>query len=179
MSNTELEHEEEETTKTDPSNLVDLIKQDFEDLAKHKEAWIPVKGYEKSGLAICYGMPEGGSKQIDNITTKVEREVKDNWTRGLLAGIDTMILLCRGIYVKPADVEEYVMLDPQETGVPVRFDDRMAEIVGLPSSTPARAIVKKVFDNNDFGIMDHCERLNRFLRNAKADLEQEVWQLGN
>lgn len=160
----------------DPS-IVDLLKADLDDLASNKEAYIPILGYEKTGLAVKYHLPETG-KQLDAIARKVNTETKDQYYRNLNTSIDTMIFLCDGLYVKPAGVEDYVMLDPQELGEPVRFDARMAEIVGISADSPARAVLRKIFDGNEMAILNHTERLGRWLNNTKADLTTELWQMG-
>lgn len=161
---------------TDPS-IIDLLKEDLEELSAHQEAYIPIIGYEKTGLAVKYHLPETG-KQLDSIARKVNQETKDPYYRNLNTSVDTMIFLCDGLYVKPAGVEDYVMLDPQETGSPVRFDGRAAEIFGAPTDAPARAIVRKIFDSNEMAILNHSERLGRWLNNTKADLTTELWQMG-
>lgn len=160
------------------SSLVDLIQSELQELAEVKDVTIPVIGYEKSGLAIKYRMPEGG-KELDMIAQKCEREVKERWARNLNIAIDTMIALCEGFYVKPLDAPEYVMLDPQDAGYPVKFDARMAVILGLTEEAPARQIVKKLFDGNELAVSNHSEKLGRWLNNTKADLEVELWQMGN
>lgn len=158
-------------------SIVDLIQADFDELAANVDVFIPIIGYEKSGLAVKYHLPETG-KQLDAIARKVNAETKDPYYRNLNTSIDTMILLCDGLYVKPAEVEDYVMLDPQETGSPVRFDGRTAEIFGAAVDSPARAVVRKIFDSNEMAMLNHAERLARWLNNTKADLTTEIWQLG-
>lgn len=160
-----------------PGSLVDLIQQDLDELASNEETFIPFIGHERTGLAGKYLLPDSG-KMLDDIQRKVERETKDKYLRGLNAAIDTMIALCDGLYVKPPGVDEYVMLDPQEHGIPVRFDGRMAEILGIDGSSPARSVVKKIFAGNEMAVMSHAEKLARWLNNTKADLTTELWQLG-
>lgn len=158
-------------------SIIDLLKADLQDLTDNAEATIPVVGYEKAGLAVKYHLPETG-KQLDSIQRKVNAETKDPYYRNLNSAMDTMILLCEGLYVRPEGVEDYVMLDPQETGMPVRFDARMAAIVDIPEDSPSRQVLKKVFGNNEMAILNHTERLGRWLNNTKADLVTELWQLG-
>lgn len=163
-------------TSSDPS-IIDLLKSDLAEIAANVDTYIPVIGYEKSGLAVKYHLPETG-KQLDAIARKVNAQDKDPYYRNLNTAIDTMILLCDGLYVKPAGVEDYVMLDPQELGEPVRFDARTAEIFGAPGDSPARSVVRKIFDGNEMAILNHTERLGRWLNNTKADLTTELWQMG-
>lgn len=161
-----------------PQTIIDLIQQDLQELGEKADTYIPVIGHERTGLAVRYMLPQSG-KVLDNIATKVERETKDKYLRNLNTAIDTMLSLCEGLFVKPDGVEDYVMLDPQEIGMPVKFDARLAAIIGIAEDAPARAVVKKLFANNEMAIMSHAERMSRWLNNTKADLEVEVWQLGN
>lgn len=173
----EFEDQEAPTPFTEPS-LVDLIKQDLKELSEAEDVFIPVKGYERTGLRVKYHMPESG-KELDNIARKVMREQKDTYSRNLYTAIDTMIYLCDGLYVQPADVDEPVELDPQLTGSPVTFDETLAMIVGLDSENPtARQVVRKLFGNNEMAIIAHAEKLNRWLMDTKADLSVELWQMG-
>src|SRR5438046_2417975 len=99
------------------TSYVDLIQQELTELTEAKDVYIPVVGYWKSGLTMKYRMPESG-KELNAIAEKVERDNKDRFYRNLWTVTDTMIALCEGVYVKPDGVEEYVMLDPEETGLP-------------------------------------------------------------
>lgn len=170
--------EEEDEKVTRDTSLVDLLKADLDELGKHEDVLIRVPGYEKSGLQIKYRLPENG-KELDNISRKVNREQKDTFSRSLYTAIDTMIVLCEGLYVQPAGVEEPVMLDPEEIGEPARFDERLADMLGMNGDNPsARKVVRRLFNGNDFAIINHSERLNRWLMDTSANLEMEFWQLG-
>src|SRR6266545_352917 len=160
-------------------SVVDLLKQDLQELVSEHDVLIPIEGYESSGLQVKYGMPEGG-KELDNIARKVAREYKDAYSRNLYTAIDTMIHLCTGLFVLPRDiVNEPVMLDPQETGSPCRFDMYLAEIFGWDSGQmTARQVVRKLFGGNEMAIVRHAEKLSRWMQNTKANLNLEIWQLG-
>lgn len=183
--------EEEVVTPVEVSNnggggisFVDLIKQDLQELADTTDVYIPVAGYETSGLAINYRLAESG--EINRINQKVEKEFPkkdDEWKRNINSATDTMIALCLGIYVKPATVDDYVMLDDDRNpGVPMQFDHRFAKIVGVDENSNARTVVRKMFTNggevNELMLLGHAEKLGRWLANTRADLEKELWQLG-
>jgi hypothetical protein len=160
------------------ASIADLLKQDYNEIAEIEEVYIKVKGYDKSGLQVKYRLPESG-KELDDISRKVNREYKDTYSRNLFTAIDTMIYLCEGLYVQPEGVEAPVMLDPQETGMPCRFDERLAVLIGMNGvESRARAVVRKLFNNNDLMVVGHAERLSRWLTDTKANLEIEFWQLG-
>ena len=159
-------------------SLLDTFQAELDEIASTKSVMIPVKGYEKTGLQVRYGMPENG-KHLDQLARRVQREYKDAFSRNLYIAIDTMIDLCEGIYVQPEDVPEPVMLDPHDTGEPCEFDVTLAELMGMNGmSGSARQVVRRLFGNNDFAVMAHAEKLSRWLQNTKADLELEFWQTG-
>lgn len=160
------------------NSLIDVFKQELAELASAESVLIPVKGYERTGMQIKYSMPENG-KVLDDIARRVMREHKDAYNRNLYTTMDTMIRLCDGIYVQPDDVPEPVMLDPYETGEACQFDETLANLMGMNGSTgSARSVVRRLFGGNDLAILAHGERLGRWLQNTKADVESEIWELG-
>jgi hypothetical protein len=160
-------------------SIVDLFKQEQRELAETKSVFIAVKGYEKTGLQIRYRMAESG-KELEIISTKINRQYKDTYSRNLYGAMDTMILLCDGLFVQPEDVSEPVMLDPDEVGEPCGFDTTLAQMLGmeLDADTTARAVIRKLFGDNELAIITHAFDLQRWLQNTKADLNLEIWQVG-
>jgi hypothetical protein len=164
-------------------SIVDLLRQDLKELEEAEEVLIPIQGYDRVGLQVKYRMPESG-KELDAIARKNAREFKDSFSRSLYTAVDTMIVLCVGMYVQPQfDTEESTveakLLEIDDSGEPIRFDDRLAEVLGFGNEvSSARAVVRRLFGNNDMAIMSHAERLSRWLANTKADLDVEFWQLG-
>lgn len=163
----------------DGDSLVDLFQQELQEVTETVTVFIKIASLERIGAAVKYRFPEN-SKVLQQIAEKVMRQTKDEAGRNLYIAMDTMIALCDGIYVKPEGMNDYVELDPQKLGYPVKFDERLASIVKLPDpeSATARQVLRRVFGNNDMEILDHAERLNRWLKNKKADVESEMWQLG-
>lgn len=177
---TELDEVIEQTPPVGSSNqggVLDLIQEEASKLASNHSVYIRVKGYEKSGMHIRYRLPTSG-KELDDIARRVERVDKDEFYKNLHTAMDTIITLCDGIYVQPEGVEDYVMLDPQEIGEPVRFDDRLAVLVGMPEGSAARKILRKLFGNNDVALLNHAERLQRWMADTNSDLNVAIWQLG-
>ena len=85
-------------------SIVDLFKQEQAELASSKSVFIRVNGYEQTGLQIRYKMPASG-KELEVISSKVQRQHKDNYSRNLYTAMDTMIHLCDGLFVQPDGVE--------------------------------------------------------------------------
>ena len=160
-------------------SMIDLLKQDLQQITENKEVFIHIQGYDSTGLAVKYRLPENG-KELDHIARKVMREYKDQFSRNLYTAIDTMITLCMGLYVKPPEMsDEYVEFDPNLDGMAVGFDIRMASVLGMDAEhSTARQVVKRIFGENDLSILNHAEKLQRWTMNTKADLSLELWQVG-
>jgi len=165
-------------------SVVDMFQQELNEISSAESVFIPVKGYEQTGLQIRYHMPESG-KVLGDINTRVSKQYKDTYSRNLYVAISTMIQLCDGLYVQPSiegepEVDEPVMLDPDEMGMPVQFDERLAEMMGMEvtQNLTARQVVRRLFGNNEMAILAHAERLSRWLQNTKADINAEMWQVG-
>lgn len=164
---------------TQGASIVDLLRADLADIASIEDVYIPVKGYERTGLQIRYRLPESG-KELDSITRKVFRETKDKYLRNINSIMDTMIALCIGLYVQPEGTDERVELDPNETGSPVRIGVDLAEILGMSDSTrsTARQVIRKLFDNNDQALFVHGEKLSRWVGDTKTDVENDFFGMG-
>jgi len=161
-------------------SIVDLLKADLQDVQNVEDVTIAVPGWERTGLAIRYRMPESG-KELGRISQKVLRETKDTFDRNLFIAIDTMIALNVGLYVRPAGVEDYVELDPDNQGAPISLSekDRLVGVFGWnpDEAKTARSVVKKLF-GNDLALISHSEKLDRWLRDSKAEVEEGLWESG-
>lgn len=157
------------------ASLIDLLREEVREVSETKFVYIPIQGFGKTGLAARYVLPESG-KQLENISNKVNREFKTRFERNLYSAIDTMILLCAGLYIRTPDVEEYIELDPELLGEPVQFDMRLAETLGFVDCKSARTVVRRIFGNNDIAIMTHAEKLSRWLQNTSVDVNTQLWE---
>jgi len=166
-------------------SILDLLKVDYEEILAIKDVYIPITGWERTGLAIKYRLPESGA-ELDRIARKVFQEVpkKDQFKRGLFIAMDTMIRLQEdnGLFVKPPGVDDYVQLDPSEQGRALELADaeELSVIFGWKDNevTTARQALKKLFGNNDIAIVTHAEKLQHWLVDTKADITTELWGLG-
>lgn len=163
------------------TSLLDLLQEDIDDLASTEFVDIRIPGYEKTGLMVRYHLPDTGGKELDAIARQVQRETKDTYYRNLLTGIDTMIHLCVGLYVQPAGIPEPVKLDPDFSGTPVRFDQRLADSLKWEGVTTARQVVRRLFTSggivNEMAINSHAEKLNRWLGDTTADVKRNFWEI--
>jgi hypothetical protein len=160
------------------NSLIEQLRADNRELVENPEVFIPIPGYTRTGLQARYHLPESG-KEIEAITRKVFREHRDTFSRNLYVSMDIMIRLCAGLYVQPPDSDDPVEFDPQLVGAPVQYDERLAEVLGIdPESVTARGVVRKLFGGNDLAIVAHAEKLDRWLRNTKADLTTDFAGLG-
>ncbi len=161
------------------SSIVDLLRKEAEEVAKPEPAYIPVTGYEGSGLAIRYQMPDK-PKELNNLASKIERETKDQYDRNLMLGIDTMLRLSDGLFVRS---EEAVSEDNPEGWVELGFDlkdtNKLCDTFGFPAeiANNARQTVRALF-GNDLKINDHSARLQRWLLDSKVSVNASLWVSG-
>lgn len=167
---------------TSDRSIIDLLKQDYTEIANIKDVYIPIKGWERSGLALKYRLPHDG-RELDALARKVQLEVtdkKDTYGRNFKIAMDTMIRLNEGLFVRhPSEPDVYVELDPEETGSALDLGngDKLSPIFGWNGEVnSARDVVRMLFNNNDLAIIAHAEKLNRWLMDTKADLSTEIWQ---
>lgn len=165
-----------EPFEKEPS-IVDQLKQEYEELTNNRTTHIAIPGYERIGLTALYHLPENG-KMIDRIARQVAKDYKDTYSRNLYTAIDMMLEFCDGLYVQPSNASEPVTFDPDLSGVPCKFDARLCEALGWTDVKGARQTVSKLFGGNQLAILDHAEKLNRWMRNTKTDLTAEYWETG-
>jgi hypothetical protein len=163
-------------------SIVDLLKQDYEDVATDHIVYLPITGWERTGLAIKYRHPHSGV-ELDAVARKVFQEIPRNeqYNRGFAVALDTIIKLNEGLYVKPPGAKNYVELDPEEAGRALDLGDgeKLSPIFGWNGEVKsARDVVRKLFGNNHLSIIAHSEKLQRWLVDTKADLNTEIWQMG-
>lgn len=165
-----------------PASILDVFKREQQEIASAKTVFIAIPGYEESGLKALYRMPTSG-RELDAIGRKAQSEFNNDYDRNLYTAIDSLIALCEGLYVQPTGVEAPVMFDPENTGAAAQYDQYLAEILGVEKDSPeftARGVVYRLFGGREkeLAILSHCEKLSRWLGNAKADVESELWQRG-
>lgn len=178
-----MDNEENTTHPAGDKSILELLQAEYQEMVDIKDVYIPIIGWDKTGLAINYRLPESGA-ELDRIARKVFQTIpkSDQFGRGITVAMDTMIALSQGLFVKPAGVENYVQLDPNETGAALELADaeELSVIFGWKENevTTARQVVKRLFANNDMAIIGHAEKLQRWLANTKADITTELWSLG-
>lgn len=160
------------------NSIAGLLKADLQEQASHKEVFIRIPGFDQSGIQIKYRLPEG-TAELDHISTKVERETKDRIARNLRMIMDTIILLCEGVYYQTEAEETPQPLDIEGLGEPCLIDERLAGYLGMNGDNfTAREVVRVLFGGNEFAIISHGEKLQRWMIDQSADITKEFWQLG-
>lgn len=164
-------------------SILELLKADYQEIAAIKDVHIPIIGWERTGLALRYRLPESGA-ELDRIARKVFQEVpkNDQYRRGYTIAMDTMIAMHEGLYVKPSGIPDYVELDPEERGMPLTLADaeELSVIFGWDANsiTTARQVLRKLFSNNDMALINHAEKFQRWMVDTKTDINTELWSLG-
>jgi hypothetical protein len=147
-----------ETPEEAPSMMEELSRMHEEALA-NKTLDLDVPGYQEK-LVVRYNRVDG--KQLDVIGQRVRRQYKKDGERLLWGTVDTMIEACEGLYFRRPESEELVPIDPDHRGIPLRYEERLAQVIGFPSDS-ARDVVHGLFAYNDVAITAHGFRLNRWM----------------
>jgi hypothetical protein len=151
------------------ANLLESLRQKRQELADHREGFVPVPGYEDPELLIRYRVID--SKEIQKIGNKVIKETKDRMQRQLLAAVDTFIAAATGVYVRLAEDTEPVALTLNGREIE-GFSQELATAMNFPATT-ARDVVFGVFAENDIAIMNHAIRLNQWMTFNRSDIDRE------
>lgn len=152
-------------------NLLGNLKQKRENLA-NKETFISIPGYDREPpiLLAKYSLLEG--PVVDNIGTKVSREVKGQWDRQVLMAVDTFIEACQGMYV---DIGEGAK-EPQEmthNGKHIAgYNQDLCEALEYEAET-ARQVVFGLFANNEIAIMQHNVKLSMWMSNTSRQVDDD------
>jgi hypothetical protein len=111
--------------------------------------------------------------ELAAIGEKLKREFKNRMELVTYGAIDSIIAACVGLYARPAGSKELISLDE---GIPLRFDSRLADYLGIEATT-AREVVIQTFGANMYAIIDHNVKITRWMGDRKADLGDGLGEL--
>lgn len=161
----------------DMGSLLDALAASREETAKVTDTFIPIAGYEASGIMLYakYRLMEG--EELTNIGRKVASQFgkKRAYERQLYAGIDTMVEACLGLYVDRGDGKKVQMTNG---GIPIAgYDANLAEALKfldlVKKKDVGRTVVLGTFANNTISITQHTLMLGRWFNDASVDVSAE------
>jgi hypothetical protein len=162
------------------ASLLDALADQRNVLSETRETFIPIQGYEGSGMTLYaqYRLVDGDelSKIGRRITQQFGR--KQVYERNLYASLDTMIAACTGIFIDRGDGEKIQL---KHNGMPINgYTQELAEALRFADEIdprqPARSVLLGIFGNNIVAIQQHSVWLGRWMGDTSADVNVEFME---
>lgn len=154
------------------SSLLDALAAQRDEIANVTEVFIPIPGYEASGMTLMARYRLMSGEDIEQIGRKVLREFKKNqrYERNLYATIDMMVEACTGIFVERSG--ERIQLKNHEVEIE-GYDENLAEALKFEGPNARRCVIG-VFGNNIVAIQSHSVLLGRWMADTSTDVLSEM-----
>lgn len=160
-----------------PENLLEQLAAKREVVARNKETFVPVPGYDREPplLLMRYRLLEG--PEINRIGDKIKREVRGAWDRQLMVAVDTLIAACQGVYVdlegdgKPKPLTlggEPILGFNEELAKALKFDGELSD------PPTARSVVFGLFAKNDVALSKHAFMLSSWMSDTSIEVSQDM-----
>lgn len=156
----------------DDTSLLDALATQRDELAASREVYIPIPGYEKSGMQMLARYRLVSGEEIAAIGKKVTREYtkRQTYERNLYASIDLMISACTGVFVE-RDGEKIQL---KHNGVEIDgYNQSLAEALKFDGGT-SRLVVLGVFGNNIVAVQQHSMLFGRWMSDTSTDVMGEL-----
>jgi len=154
-------------------SLMDQLRRRYRELGEATDVDIPIPGF-KGELWGKYRLL--GSEELDKIGKRVQRQYSGSAERLLFASADAILAACLGMYVPdPEDEDKLIPLDPEKTGTPIGYDERLIQFLELevPNPPSARAILFQLFLDNDVALVGHYSSLSRWMADTTTNVNEE------
>lgn len=145
---------------------MDRLRTQQAELATGQHCDLAIAGYTDPLLVARYRfMPVEESSEIGK---KVRAQTDDDSAKLLLAGMDLLINACEGLYTREPGSKELEPLDlgDGDSESPT-YDHRVAKAFGFESDT-ARETLRQLFKLNDYAIVEHAQRLQRWMSDTST-----------
>jgi hypothetical protein len=178
MGEHEHEGEQEMAPHKDAANgggsglsVMDRLRQHHSSMADGITTKLTIPGY-KGELVAEYRVLDV-TNELDKITVKNRQQYSKMGEVALYVTMDVLITACVQLYFfdgeKMRPLSESI--GPDEP--PVRYDDRLAEFLGLDTSQAegsfARETLRQTFGGNEQAIIDHGRKLNQWMSDTSAE----------
>lgn len=157
-----------------PNSVMESLRAKHRELVNSKTLDLPIPGYEGE-LVARYRLLS--MKELERIGNRVQKQVKGQGDRVLLASLDSIIVACDGLYYnrdgKLVSLSESIGKDEP----PIKYDDRLIDFLGLTldegdSMGPARKTVLAVFGGNDIAVLDHSRAIGQWSADTSRDVSE-------
>lgn len=165
---------------SEETSLLDALAAQVQKTSDDQETFVPIPGYEKSGMTLLARYMLLDSKESEKIGRRVMREFKSKsqqYERNLYASVDVMVAACTGIFVERSG--ERIQLTFQHREISGYSDDLVSALkLTVAETSPVRSTVFQVFRSNVYAIQQHSLLLGRWMSNTTTDVLGEVLDAG-
>lgn len=175
------EHEHESTEGLDqpteqiqPNSVMESLRARHRELVQAKTLDLPIPGYD--GDLVCrYRLLS--MKELENIGNRVQKQVKGQGDRVLLASLDSIIIACEGMHYSRDGQLVPLSESLGKDEPPIKYDERLVEFLALKISEedtmgPARKVVIAVFGGNEIAILDHSRAIGQWSADTSRDVSE-------
>lgn len=154
------------------ASLLDSLAAQRDEIASAKEVFIPIPGYEASGMTLLARYRLMSGDEVEAIGRKVTRQFKkgQRYERNVYATIDMMIAACSGIFVDRDGEKIQLKHNGNEID---GYDESLSEALKFEASS-ARECVLGVFGNNIIAVQSHSLLLGRWMSDTSTDVMSEM-----
>lgn len=156
-------------------SLLDALAEQRDLLATTRETFIPIFGYEKSGMTLYakYRLLDGD--ELSKIGKRVSGQFSRNkvYERNLYSSMDVMIEACEGLFVDRGDGEKIQLKQDGRSITGYSTDLASALKITINPDSPARSVVLGVFGGNIAGLQQHSIMLARWMGNTTLNVAEE------
>ena len=175
------EHDTEiEATEVPDLSPMGAIRQRQAQLQADQTKIFPIEPYD--GMLFVEYRTLDVQKDLQGINAKVSKEApKEPLRQAFLGALDTMARACVSVYYNRAVPGEEPDLVPisQSIGMdepPVRYDERLAEFLGMPEAANGRArdVILFLFGGKELLVLGHNRELVGWMTGSQRGAEEEL-----
>lgn len=155
---------EDEVVQHAGTSMMEALRRKHQELTNSQTLDMPMPGYEDL-LVVRYRVLDV-QKELNQINRKAASEFSDAIVAQLFGTMDAMARACVEIFGKRGDEIVPLAESIGPDAPPVRYNQALAEFMGWEDVTSARDVIMRLFANNEPMIMEHGQRLSRWMSNT-------------
>jgi hypothetical protein len=114
-------------------------------------------------------------KEMREWGREIMKATRDPDERQMQVAVQVIARTCVGIYLRPNGSGEVYPLDPDNLGVPCRYDERFAEFMGFRSENQrSTEVVLGVFGERQLLIVAFQQKYSQWLGTANQEVDTEM-----
>lgn len=167
-------------------SVLDAVRERRQKAEKRKHITLPVPGWD-GGLCVRYRVIDpAASQRAQRALNQLQAGESDELAAALQTLCEVLAVACVEMFGR-GDDDELVPIREALGGdlaaIPVRYDQRLCDAVGItPEKQTEGAVVKAVFSDNDghlnvVALTTHAERIGDWMADTSRPVENEI--LGN